>query len=126
MDKEELKNKLTEEEYMITQEKGTEAPFAGKYWDTFDDGTYHCKVCGSKLFQSDSKYHSNMESLRGWPGFDDAIPGSVEFVEDDSHGMKRTEVICSKCKSHLGHIFDESESRTGKHLCINSCAIDLK
>lgn len=125
MDKEELKNRLTAEEYHVTQEKGTEAPFSGKYYNETAEGTYTCKVCGTPLFSSEAKYHSDIPGLAGWPSFDQAIPGSVEYVEDTSMGMNRTEVVCVKCKSHLGHIFDDSEAKTGKHFCMNSCALDL-
>jgi len=107
----------------VTQHKGTEQAFTGKYWNTFEDGSYHCKVCGQKLFESDSKYDSGS----GWPSFDKAIPGSVEFHDDDRYGMHRIEVTCSKCGAHLGHMFEVgSETKTGQDYCINSCAIDLK
>lgn len=122
MNNEELKQKLTEEEYRITQEKGTEAPFTGKYWNEFSDGTYRCKVCNAKLFSSNTKFDSGC----GWPSFDDALPGSVSFSKDTSHGMVRTEVVCSNCGSHLGHIFDDGpKETTGKRFCINSASLDL-
>lgn len=126
MDKDELKNKLTEEEYRVTQEKGTEAPFTGKYVYEKAQGKYSCKICGQELFSSETKLDSTVGpvGLQGWPAFDQAIPGAVEYIEDNSHGMSRTEAVCSKCKSHLGHIFDD-DTKTGKHLCINSCSIDL-
>jgi len=126
MDKEELKQKLTPEEYHVTQEKGTEAPFSGKYYKETAKGMYNCKVCGNQLFSSGAKYDSDIPGLAGWPSFDQAIPGSVEYVEDASMGMHRVEVVCARCKSHLGHIFDDAEASTGKHFCINSCALDLK
>jgi peptide-methionine (R)-S-oxide reductase len=126
MDKDELKKKLTPEEYHVTQEKGTEAPFSGVYVHTKDKGTYNCKVCGNPLFSSNAKFDSDMPGLAGWPSFDQAISGSVEYVEDTSMGMHRIEVVCAKCKSHLGHIFDDMEAKTGKHYCMNSCALDLK
>lgn len=122
---EEWKQTLTPQEYAVLREKGTEAPYSGKYYDTTARGTYICKACGNILFNSDAKYHSDMEGLNGWPSFDEAIPGSVEFIPDDSHGMHRTEVICAKCKSHLGHIFDDTGAKTGKHYCINSVCLDL-
>jgi len=103
--------------------KLTEAPFTGKYWDSKESGTYACKVCGQKLFKSDTKFDSGT----GWPSFYDAIPGSVDFVHDDTHGMNRTEVVCSKCKSHLGHVFGDGHGTpTGKRYCINSMCLDLK
>jgi len=128
MHKDELKEKLTEEEYRVTQEKGTEAPFSNKYWNENSKGNYACKVCGQVLFSSNTKLDTSkgLIGLQGWPAFADAIPGSVEYRDDDSYGMHRTEVVCSKCKSHLGHIFDDEHASTGKHLCINSCALDLK
>lgn len=128
MNKDELKNKLSEEEYYVTQEKGTEAPFSGKYVNHNEKGSYTCKICGQVLFASDTKMDSNSgpSGLQGWPAFDQAIPGSVEFKDDDSLGMRRTEVVCSKCGSHLGHLFDDNHAKTGKHFCVNSCSIDFK
>ena len=124
-DKEQLKQKLTPEEFHVTQEKGTEVPFSGKYVNTNDKGTYNCKVCGNPLFLSDAKYESDIAGLAGWPSFDQSIPGSVEYIEDTSMGMNRTEVVCANCKAHLGHIFDDNGAKTGKHYCMNSCALDL-
>lgn len=122
MNEEELKQKLTPEEYKILREKGTEAPFSGKYAESKEKGTYACKACGQALFASDTKF----ESGTGWPSFYDAIPGSVEFVHDEAHGMNRTEVVCSKCKSHLGHVFDDGiGTPTGKRFCMNSVCLDL-
>ncbi len=126
MNKDELKNKLTAEEYAVTQEKGTETPFTNKYYTETAKGTYNCKICGSELFSSDAKYHSDTPGLAGWPSFDQAIPGAVEYVDDTSLGMHRIEVVCAKCKSHLGHIFDDMDAPTGKHFCVNSCSLDLK
>lgn len=123
MDKEELKKKLTEEEYVVTQEKGTERPFHNIYWDNKDDGLYMCKVCGEKLFDSSTKYDSGT----GWPSFSDAISGSVKYHEDNSHGMSRVEVVCSKCGSHLGHVFDDGPNNTtGKRFCTNSASLSFK
>jgi peptide-methionine (R)-S-oxide reductase len=122
MNEEEIKEKLTEEEYKILREKGTEAPFSGKLLNEKGLGMYKCKVCGNELFASDAKF----ESGTGWPSFDNALPGAVEFVEDNSHGMSRTEVICSKCKSHLGHIFDDGPTETGKRHCINSVCLEFE
>lgn len=123
MKEEEIKKKLTDEEYHVLREKGTEAPFKGKYVHTKDKGVYVCKVCGQKLFGSDTKFDSGT----GWPSFYDAIPGSVEFVHDDAHGMVRTEVVCTKCKSHLGHVFDDAfDMPTGKRYCLNSVCLDLQ
>ncbi len=122
INEEELKNKLTPQEYKVLREKGTEAPFSGKYVDEKADGMYKCKVCGNPLFNSSSKF----DSKTGWPSFDSAIEGSVDFVNDDSYGMSRTEVLCSKCKSHLGHIFDDGITETGKRYCMNSVCLDLE
>lgn len=122
MTNEEFKKKLTPEEYSVLREKSTEAPFKGKYVHTKDKGVYVCKACGQKLFDSSTKFDSGS----GWPSFYDAIPGSVGFVHDDTHGMKRTEVVCSNCKSHLGHIFDDAfDQPTGKRYCMNSVCLDL-
>ncbi len=123
MDKEELKKKLSEEEYHVTQEKGTERPFHNIYWDNKDEGLYMCKVCGAELFDSSRKYDSGS----GWPSFDDAIPGSVKYREDVDHGMSRVEVVCAKCGSHLGHVFDDGPSdTTGKRFCTNSASLSFK
>lgn len=123
MNKDELKQKLTEEEYHVTQEKGTERPFSGEYVHTHDKGMYACKVCGTVLFSSDAKFDSGT----GWPSFDQAIPGAVKLKEDGSLGMSRTEVVCAHCGAHLGHVFSDGPTETtGQRFCMNSCALDLK
>jgi peptide-methionine (R)-S-oxide reductase len=123
MDTDELKKKLTEEEYRVTQEKGTEAPFAGVYVHTKEKGTYNCKVCSNPLFSSDAKFDSGT----GWPSFDQAIPNAVLYRHDPEYGMNRTEVVCGKCNAHLGHVFDDGPAETtGKRFCLNSCALDLE
>lgn len=119
-------NELTMEEKRVIIDKGTEMPFTGIYYKETAKGTYNCKRCGNSLFYSDAKYYSDMPGLAGWPSFDKAIPGSVEYLDDNTMGMQRTEVVCSKCKGHLGHIFSDNESKTGKHFCVNSCALDLE
>lgn len=128
MDREELKKRLTSEEYHVTQEKGTETPFQNAYWDMQKEGTYACKVCGQPLFYSNAKIDSSKGplGLRGWPAFDEAIPGSVEYIRDRSLGMIRTEVVCSKCKAHLGHLFEDSETKTCNHFCANSASLSFK
>ncbi len=122
MNEEEIKNKLTEEQYHVLREKGTEKPFSGSLLYEKSDGVYKCKVCSNELFKSDAKFDSGT----GWPSFDSAIEGSVDFINDDSYGMQRTEVLCSKCKSHLGHLFDDGITETGKRYCMNSVCLDLE
>lgn len=123
MDKEDLKRKLSPEEYKVLVERGTEAPFSGKYLKEKSDGTYVCKVCGNPLFKSDTKFDSGT----GWPSFDSAIEGAVKTAIDNSLGMERTEILCAKCGSHLGHVFDDGpKETTGKRYCINSVCLDLK
>jgi peptide-methionine (R)-S-oxide reductase len=122
MNEEEIKKKLTPEEYKILREKGTEMPGTGKYLHEKREGTYNCKVCGSALFSSDAKFDSGT----GWPSFDQALPGAVRFVHDEAHGMDRTEIVCTNCNSHLGHVFDDGPSTTGKRFCLNSACLDLE
>jgi peptide-methionine (R)-S-oxide reductase len=120
---EEWKKELTPEEYKILREKGTEAPFTGKYYYHKEEGTYTCAGCGTPLFGSESKY----ESGTGWPSFYKPIgEDKVESREDRSYGMNRTEVLCSKCGGHLGHVFDDGPRPTGKRYCINSGALKFK
>jgi peptide-methionine (R)-S-oxide reductase len=119
---EELKKRLTPEEYAVLREGATEAPFSGDLLHADVDGAFSCKVCGTKLFESDAKFDSGT----GWPSFDSAIPGAVELIADDSHGMRRTEVRCATCGSHLGHVFDDGPTKTGKRYCINSVCLDLE
>lgn len=116
---EELKSRLTEEEYNVLRNKGTEAPFSGKLLHDDRDGMYKCKVCGQDLFSSEAKFDSGT----GWPSFDEAIPGSVIEKEDNEHGMTRTEITCSKCGSHLGHVFPDGPTETGKRYCLNSVCL---
>ena len=116
------KNTLTPEQYAVLREKGTEAPFTGEYVHEKTDGTYECAACGNALFDSTSKFDSGT----GWPSFDKALPGAVEQNRDISHGMVRTEITCARCGSHLGHIFDDGPTETGKRFCINSVCLDLE
>ena len=123
MNDEELKQRLTPEEYDVLRNKGTEAAFSGAYWNEHTDGMYHCKACGAALFSSDAKFDSGT----GWPSFDKPEHTEhVELVPDNTQGMHRTEVRCKACGSHLGHLFDDGPTTTGKRYCINSCALDLK
>lgn len=121
MDEEEIKKKLTPEQYHVLREKGTEAPFSGKLLHEKSDGMYRCKVCGNPLFSSDAKFDSGT----GWPSFDQAIPGSTKVITDTSHGLEREEVVCGQCGSHLGHIFPDGPTGTGNRYCINSVCLEL-
>jgi peptide-methionine (R)-S-oxide reductase len=118
----EWRDELSPEEYHVLREAGTERAFTGKYWDHHEDGTYRCKACGEKLFDSGTKF----ESGTGWPSFTE--PVNLEHVElraDNSYGMVRTEVRCAACGSHLGHVFDDGPGPAGKRFCINSCSLDF-
>lgn len=118
-----LKARLSREAYEVTQNKATEAPFSGAFVNHHEDGMYNCVVCGQQLFASDAKFDSHS----GWPSFDQALPNTTKLVMDTSHGMQRTEVVCSNCGAHLGHVFDDGPSETtGQRFCINSCALDFK
>ena len=120
VDEEELKKKLTPEQYKILREKGTEKPFSSPLLDSHENGMFACAVCGQELFASDAKFDSGT----GWPSFDQAIPGAVTFHHDAQYGLERTEVTCSKCGSHLGHVFDDGPTQTtGKRFCINGACL---
>ncbi len=116
------KTKLTPEQYRVLREKGTEAPFAGKYVHETAAGKYLCVACGNPLFASDAKFDSGT----GWPSFDQALPGAVSYHKDSTHGMERAEVVCAKCGSHLGHMFDDGPKTTGKRYCMNSVCLELE
>jgi len=119
---EEWKQMLTPEQYRILREKGTEMAFTGEYLHEKADGTYACAACGNPLFASDTKFDSGT----GWPSFDSALPGAVETHTDTAHGMRRVEITCARCGSHLGHVFDDGPISTGKRYCINSVCLDLE
>ena len=118
------REKLTEEQYYVLREKGTERPFTGKFLNHKADGTYTCAGCGSKLFDASTKFDSGC----GWPSFFDVYKeANVEEIRDTSHGMIRTEVVCANCKGHLGHVFDDGpRDKTGLRYCINSVSLDFE
>lgn len=115
------KAELTDEQYRVLREKGTEAPHTGKYNIFSQEGEYHCAGCNALLFESGAKFKSNC----GWPSFDQAVPGSVEYIKDTSFGMIRTEVVCASCGGHLGHIFDDGPTQTGQRFCMNSASLNF-
>lgn len=122
MTEEEIRARLTPEEYAVLRTGATEAPFSGEHLHAVGSGMFTCKVCGNQLFSSDTKFDSGT----GWPSFDQAIPGAVELKPDDSHGMHRTEVVCARCNSHLGHLFNDGPTKTGERYCINSVCLTLE
>jgi peptide-methionine (R)-S-oxide reductase len=115
----ECHNELSDEEFRVLRKKGTELPFTGKYNNHFDKGIYRCRACDTPLYDSESKFESGC----GWPSYDKALPGALEFIKDNSHGMIRTEIVCAKCGGHQGHVFNDGPSTTGERYCVNSVSI---
>ncbi len=119
----EYQKELSPELFKIAREKGTEEPGTGKYTYSKETGTFMCAVCGNPLFASDTKFDSGT----GWPSFDKPISeDAIEYETDTSHGMTRTEVKCARCGSHLGHMFDDGPTETGKRYCLNSVCLNLQ
>jgi len=120
---EEWRERLTDEEYKILREQGTEPKFSGEYLEVDEEGEFTCAGCGTELFSTDQQYDAG----HGWPSFFDVVEdGNVETKLDTSHGMRRTEVVCATCGGHLGHVFDDGPDPTGKRYCINSAALDFE
>jgi peptide-methionine (R)-S-oxide reductase len=116
------RQKLTPEQYHVMREKGTEAPFSGKYVHSKEKGVYRCAACGQELFSSDTKFDSGT----GWPSFDDVVSNEhIETRDDREFGMHRVEVLCKKCGAHLGHVFPDGPTKTGQRYCINSVCLTL-
>ena len=123
LSEEEWRKKLTPEQFHILREKGTEKPFTGMYWDAKDDGVYCCVACDAELFRHDQKFDAGC----GWPSFFESIDDErITKTEDLSHGMKRTEILCARCGSHLGHVFKDGPDPTGLRYCVNSVSLNLK
>ncbi len=122
IDQNELRERLTPEQFTVTQQAGTERAFTGKYWDTTDDGIYSCVVCDAELFTSETKYDAGC----GWPSFYEPVSqDKVERRVDNTMGMARVEAVCAKCGAHLGHVFPDGPQPTGERFCMNSASLDL-
>ena len=107
--------------FEVTRHASTERPFSGKFETHWADGSYHCMCCGSKLFESDTKFEAHC----GWPSFSLALPGAIKEITDQSHGMKRVETVCAQCGAHLGHVFEDGPTDTGLRYCMNSASLDF-
>jgi len=118
----EWREQLSEEEFYVCREHGTEAPFSGKYYDNKENGTYKCICCNAPLFESDTKFDSGT----GWPSYFESVEDAITEIKDITHGMIRTEVRCSSCGAHLGHLFPDGVNPTGLRYCINSVCLNLK